>query len=244
MGQLSNVQIGRRITNIIRFIMDELLPAFIRDNRFFMFPFYYLAYGGKNISYTMDFKKHVYKMSEKEYSDFYSSLNSISKNRLTDLNQPSIKYIVKNLDARAETLIDVGCGKGYFLNRMKNQNLKLSGCDIFEKAPLDGIKYQKASVDHLPFRDQEFDIVTCFHTLEHILNLKKAVHELERITKRQLVVVVPRQRYFYYTLDEHVNFFDFEEKLTSLFSFKNYECRKIWGDWVFIGTPDDGQQTE
>ena len=47
---------NRKLTNSIRFVMDELIPPFIRDSKIFMYPFFYLAYRGRNIREMMDFK--------------------------------------------------------------------------------------------------------------------------------------------------------------------------------------------
>ena len=80
-----------------------------------------------------------------------------------------------------------------------------------------------------------FDVVTCAHTLEHIVNLDRAVSELKRVARRQVIVVVPCQRWYFYTLDEHVNFFPYAESLTSVIGLKDYSCRKIRGDWLYVG---------
>ena len=226
---------NRNITNIIRFLMDECLPPFIRDNKFFMYPFYYYAYRGKNIKNVMKFKSLVYSFTEKQYNDFYNNLDTISRNRKTDLNFPSIRYIIENLDKSSKNLLDVGCGRGYFLSQLQSSNFELFGCDIVDKGNSANYQYVKGNIENLPFSDKTFDIVTCFHTLEHIIDLEKAVSELKRITKKQLIIAVPCQRYFYYTLDEHVNFFPFKEKLTSVINIKNHHCKKIWGDWVYVG---------
>jgi hypothetical protein len=55
--------------------------------------------------------------------------------------------------------------------------------------------------------------VTCFHTLEHTRDLRAAIAELKRVARRQLIVIVPRQRSFFYTLDLHLQFFETPEAL-------------------------------
>lgn len=229
---------NRQLTNVIRFFMDECIPPIIRDNKYFMYPFFYYAYKGRNIDEAMNFKKLVYQWTDEEYVRFYSNINTISRNRKTDLNEPSIEYIRKNLSKGTQNLLDVGCGKGYFLERLDDTNLDLHGCDIVEKGKKGVYTFHQGHVEKLPFADSSFDIVTCSHTLEHILKPEKAVEELKRVAKKQLIIVVPKQRYFYYTLDEHVNFFDFQERLTGLVGLKNFTCRNIWGDWVYIGYLD------
>ena len=106
---------NRSITNIIRFMMDEFIPPILRDNKYFMYPFFYIAFRGRNIELAMEFKKKIYHIGKKEYDDFYNTLNAITTNRPTDLNKPSLDYILNVIDSSAGNLIDVGCGKGYVL---------------------------------------------------------------------------------------------------------------------------------
>ena len=66
---------------------------------------------------------------------------------------------------------------------------------------------QAADITGLPFEDHSFDVVLCTHALEHIRDPQKALGELMRVTGRRLIVVVPHQREYRYTVDLHVNFF-------------------------------------
>ena len=231
---------NRKITNIIRFCMDELLPPIIRDNKYFMYPFYVFAYRGRNIKQVMNFKKTVYQFTSNEYDHFYNNLNSISRNRTTDLNESCIDYILHVIGSSPSlsSLIDVGCGNGFLLNLIheKFPHVKLYGFDIKNKNTVDAknFEYFQGNIDNLPFQAQQFDIVICSHVLEHLINIHQCVSELKKITKQKLLVVTPCQRYFFYTLDEHIHFFEYKEKLTQLFKLKNFECKKIDGDWVYL----------
>lgn len=175
-------------------------------------------------------------MSMAEYEDFYRNYDSLAKDRPTDLNEDSIKYMIANFYTKSKNLVDIGCGRGYFLNRIKEATkLETWGCDVYENTGETTFKYQKGNIENLPFPDKSFDIVTCCHTLEHVLDLKKAVSEIKRIARKQVIVVVPKQRYFYYTLDEHVRFFSYKEMLITAMDMKHYSCIEVWGDWVYIG---------
>lgn len=228
---------NRRLTNIIRFGMDELVPPFVRDSKIFMYPFYLFAYRGRNISEVMQFKSKVYSYTPEEYSDFYNNLNTISRNRLTDLNNACINYILDNIDSSSSSLIDIGCGSGYLLGKIgeKFPEIKLSGFDIKEPSGDEKFNYVHGNIEKLPFEDNSFDTVVCCHTIEHLLKLDQCISELVRITKKQLFIVTPCQRFFYYTLDEHVNFFPYKEKLTSILPFEKYDCQKLQGDWAYLG---------
>ena len=228
---------NRGFTNIIRFIMDELIPPVIRDSYWFMYPFYYIAYHGKNIREKMNFKSLVKNFTEDEYKHFYEGLDSISRNRKTDLSESNIKYILKQVDPSANTILDAGCGRGYLLQRIKEvyPRKSLFCLDVVNKLDDPSINFTEGYISRMPFADDRFDTVICTHTIEHLLNLQEGIDELVRVTKRQLIIVTPCQRYFYYTLDEHINFFPKKELLTTLFPFKNFVCKKINYDWVYIG---------
>lgn len=231
---------NRTATNAIRFLMDECVPPLIRDNRYFMLPFYVLAYRGKNVREAMEFKTLVHGWSDEEYDRFYNSLDTISRNRLTDLNKPSLDLILDAIDPSATSLIDVGAGKGYLLRQIKERRpeLDLHGLDVLEGHDQPEYRYTRGRVEDLPFPDRSFDVVVSSHTIEHLLHLDRAVEELKRVARKQVIVATPCQRYFYYTLDEHVNFFPFAAALTSVMQMRDHTLVKALGDWVYVGRVD------
>jgi len=226
---------SRSFTNIIRYFMDEWLPPAIRDSKVFMYPFFYYAYKGKNIKEVMHLKQKVFKWSDEELSEFYSNRDTrFSNSRPTDLSKQCIFYMFDCLSNTNKTLLDVGCGGGYFLEQANKKGFKTTGCDIIPGKSFEHSDYYAGSVEKLPFDDNSFDIVTCSHTLEHVVNFDEAVRELKRVAKNQLCVVVPCQRANYYTLDEHVRFFPYKWLLEQEMKMKFYSCKKVHGDLVFI----------
>lgn len=228
---------NRSLTNIIRFIMDELIPPFIRDSYWFMYPFVYIGTRGRNVNEIMHYKSLVRKFTFEQYVNFYAGINSVSRRRKTDLSKGQLHFILENISNNARSVLDVGCGRGYLLKKIKEENPEIAaaGLDIVKKLQDDTIKFYEGNITEMPFANGEFDIVICTHTIEHILDLPRAISELERVAAKQLIIVTPCQRYFYYTLDEHVNFFHKKEMLTSIFSFSKFICRKINFDWVYAG---------
>ncbi|HMU47105.1 MAG TPA: class I SAM-dependent methyltransferase [Chitinophagaceae bacterium] len=226
---------NRGTTNTIRKIIDEFIPPIIRDSRWFMYIFFWYWFKKKNLDLYMDFKKRAWGMTESEFTDCYRNLDCRATDRPTDLNKKSISFMLEKLNTESTTLLDVGCGRGYWLSILKQKtNLDLTGCDLFEKGDLEGIKYAKGDIENLPFADNSFDIVTCCHTIEHIRDIKKAITELKRVAKRQIVIVTPKQRYYYYTLDLHLHFFPVSEYLTQLVGLNNFECINCKGDWCYV----------
>lgn len=237
----------REVTTKIRFVLDELVPPIIRDSRWFMWPFFVLAYGTLSVRHFMDFKSRAYSMSDEEYRNFYSSLgNSISRRRETDLNEASVRFIVDRLPTHAgAALLDVGAGNGYLLARLAQVRewQRIAGVDVVAgKDDTGRIEFRSGILPSLPFADKEFDVVTCTHVIEHLLDVEASVKELLRITKHRLFVVLPRQKYYYYTLDEHLNFYPQIEPLLRLFRPYPVTCTEQDGDWAISidvgGHPD------
>lgn len=227
---------NRSITNLIRWWMDECLPPIIRDNKFFMAPFYWLAYRGRNVDQAMNFKRLVYGWSRDQYADFYNDLNTISRNRPTDLNQACIERILEEIQTETSSIADIGCGNGYMLYLINRAfpSFKLFGVDIKPPPDTKYFEFVQANIEKLPFEDSSIDVVMCNHTLEHCLNPTQVIDELKRVAKSKVIVTVPCQRYYFYTLDEHVNFYPFKEKLAYKVGLKNPRIEKLRGDWFLV----------
>lgn len=217
--------------------MDECIPPVIRDSRWFMYPFFQFWFKNTNINRIMNFKRDIATMTDEEFAEIYRTIFVRAKDRPSDTNEASINYILRNLNAKSGSLLDVGCGRGYWLDLVADKcpNLELTGVDFFDDLPLKRSKYVRGNVEALPFPDKSFDIVTCQHTIEHLKDLPKAIEEMKRVARKQIIIATPCQRYYFYTLDLHLHFFPSEYSVSSLFGLKNYECKKIDGDWLYIG---------
>ena len=101
------------------------------------------------------------------------------------------KVINKLLDVKSETLLDIGCQDLFFYNKLKNK-YKITFADYF---PISNL-IKKEDLQNLSFEDKSFDIVLCQQVLEHISHPVKAISELKRITKKQLIISVPHEPFF------------------------------------------------
>jgi len=213
----------RKVTLLINYFLDNICPPILRDCKYFMYPIMRLAYGRK-AKLLLEFKEKFPFMSDSELADYYRQIINVPINtrRKTDVNKTCLDWIVKSAGSIESTILDVGCGRGYILSEIikSNPNARCTGVDF---TPPDihnengiHIDIKQADINNLPFADNSFDMVICTHTLEHIREPQKALSELIRVAKRRLVIVLPRQREYLYTVDFHVNFYPY------MYSFKRF----------------------
>lgn len=103
-----------------------------------------------------------------------------------------------------ETVLDVGCGEGFTLERLWAHNIgkKLEGIDFSKEAIALGKKtyptfiFKQGSIYRLPYKDSSFDLVVSTEVLEHLEDPKKAFKELIRVSNKYLLLSVPNEPFF------------------------------------------------
>ncbi len=89
-----------------------------------------------------------------------------------------------------ETLLDVGCGTGYFSRHFAQQGLSVTGIDPdyhaidYAQRQTDNITYLTGSALNLPFPDRAFDHSVAITSLCFIEHPQKALSEMWRITQK------------------------------------------------------------
>lgn len=109
-----------------------------------------------------------------------------------------VRILADLLPSSARTLLDVGCGGGLFLTHLQSVDAhrfsRLCGVDR-SRAGVASVRGRGvvASIDHLPWPDASFDVVSCLEVLEHLpaAIYPHAIRELARVARRYLLVSVP-----------------------------------------------------
>src|ERR1035437_3886429 len=105
---------------------------------------------------------------------------------------------------KVDSILDVGCGEGFTLNRLKEKGIgkKLEGIEYLPaaidlgKKTYPDIKITQGTIYELPYKDNSFDLVLCTEVLEHLDKPQDALKELVRVSKRYLVISVPNEPFF------------------------------------------------
>ena len=92
-------------------------------------------------------------------------------------------------------LLDIGCGYGYFLELAKKDGWKTYGIDCDRSA----VEFCKESLSldvscgnlaDKQFPEKHFDVVTLFHSLEHIPDFQHTMAEIKKILKPRGLIVI------------------------------------------------------
>ena len=127
------------------------------------------------------------------YRSKYSAESNISRHMIT-------KSILNAINRYSfNSFIDIGGAEGYTANLVRKLfNAKVMSTDLSETAckrakEIFNIEAVACDIHELPFNDNQFDIVLCSETIEHVTDYELAIKELLRITKNVLIITVPHE---------------------------------------------------
>ncbi len=106
-------------------------------------------------------------------------------------HRQNIKMIERFIREKTK-ILDIGCGTGNFLNRIKkiNTETELTGIDQSRKMieiaerKFKDIKFFSASGDSLPFENDYFDLITIIDAFYYLKNKERVFFECHRVLKQ------------------------------------------------------------
>ncbi|MEQ8959284.1 MAG: class I SAM-dependent methyltransferase [Coleofasciculus sp. C2-GNP5-27] len=100
-----------------------------------------------------------------------------------------------------QRVLDAGCGEGVLSCLAAQQGVDVVGIDIshpnieaacrLAKMWNVTVEFLQADAEHLPFPDNNFDVVLSSHVLEHLPNLHQGLRELYRVTRNLALIAMP-----------------------------------------------------
>jgi SAM-dependent methyltransferase len=129
-------------------------------------------------------------MTPQEYDAWYATP------RGRWIGDTEFELLWRDLDPEPHTsLLDVGCGTGWFTRRFAAAGLATTGLDVdpgalaFARAQSDHtISYLEGDARCLPFPDRSFDHVTSIAALCFVDEWPRAIAEIVRVTRRRFVL--------------------------------------------------------
>ena len=115
-----------------------------------------------------------------------------------------INYLCKRFDLKDnQKLLELGCGRGDFLNEFKKKNLQVYGVDLsnYSQSFFSELNFKKVdlSKDKLPFEDNFFDVIYSKSFIEHFYYPDIIFKEAYRVLKPggQIITLTPEWQFIY-----------------------------------------------
>jgi SAM-dependent methyltransferase len=124
--------------------------------------------------------------------DYWLQGNGKTSKLLTRFYAIRMRGIIKNIKQQVlpkARILDWGAGDGSFLRLLDQQGYDSFGIDNFS-SPTHHKKLINTSIEDVPFANEFFDAITCFHVLEHIGNPVQAVIKALSLLKPGGIFVV------------------------------------------------------
>jgi ubiquinone/menaquinone biosynthesis C-methylase UbiE len=107
------------------------------------------------------------------------------------------RLIQKNLGIGEEnTLLDVGCGTGFSFEIFR---CRITGIDSSKDMLKESKKasrntaFVQGKAEHLPFKNEAFDIIICVSAFHNFKGPRKALEEMKRVGKGKGVITIMRK---------------------------------------------------
>jgi len=101
--------------------------------------------------------------------------------------------------AKTQRILDYGCGSAEIIEAARDLDMEMYGVDAFYEGGnvrdviirkgLLGTIVRELEGDRIPFPDGYFDAVVSNQVFEHVIDLKKVMKEIFRVTKRDGIVI-------------------------------------------------------
>lgn len=172
--------------------------------------------------------------------DYLSILYDKKKKPITKYPYEFTNYNIKRFNLKNKKLLEIGCGRGDFINEFSKQNVKCFATDMLASAKnflTDKVDFKQHDINNnkLPYDDNFFDAIYTKSLIEHLSEHEFFFNECKRILKKNGVLII-------YTPDwesQYLHFFDdithvkpftkiTLENCFKMYGFNNYKIEKFY----------------
>ena len=126
-----------------------------------------------------------YELGSRDYFNYYDRLREDIESKKESLRLHEYDKF------NGKKILDVGCGTGYFLAKCLEKGWSVKGVEnninarnvlpaIIFKDIVDGLK-------PLIYQSEKFDLITMWHSLEHLHDLKVVIQDMKKLLTQMLV---------------------------------------------------------
>jgi 2-polyprenyl-3-methyl-5-hydroxy-6-metoxy-1,4-benzoquinol methylase len=175
--------------------------------------------------------------------DAYVSHSSSSKGLINRLYgvvrkrtlQQKVSWV--KMYASGVELLDVGCGTGHFLSAAKKSGYIITGIEPDEDAR--SFALQENNIDALnqeslyELSAHSYDIITMWHVLEHVYDLKKDVEQLTKLVKPGGTIFIAVPNMNAYDAREYKSFWAAYDVPRHLYHFQERDVKRLFAQFDF-----------
>ncbi len=146
--------------------------------------------------------------------------------------------LINSFNTNQKNILDVGAGTGDFLNVCKNNDWNVSGVEpSLDARSIAQEKGIHLSDDIFSLKEDSFDVITLWHVLEHVKDLQKYINQLQKLLKRDGVIVVAVPNFNSYDANHYKEFWAAFDVPRHLWHFSQYAIKNLFND-VFMKVVD------
>lgn len=125
------------------------------------------------------------------YNKLAKSYNELHKEE----QLKKIKIILKNINLKkTDKVLDIGCGTAFYHSFFPNYTGIDNSKQMLNQSKANVIQ---ANAEKIPFSDKSFDLVISITAIHNFKNIEKAIKEIKRVAKKQIVIsVLKRSKHF------------------------------------------------
>lgn len=161
--------------------------------------------------------------TEVELDEHYAKYDYSGNTFLSPLTVKRYDELLKEFEKYRETnrILDVGCGRGWFLQVAKQHGWEVYGTEYSDEAiklnRSKGIQIEQGSLQASSFEGMQFDVVTSFEVIEHINNPIEEIRYIHKLLRKGglFYCTTPNfNAYLRYYLKEEYNVIGYPEHLS------------------------------
>lgn len=140
--------------------------------------------------------------------------------------------LINGFKTDTKTILDFGCGTGDFLKVCYKDGWEITGIEPSVKArdianqKLNNLVFGANEINN--FKNKKFDVITLWHVLEHLPNLKEAIINFKQLLKPNGVLVVAAPNFRSYDANYYQSYWAAWDVPRHLWHFSQFSISKLF----------------